>query len=74
MNLIAQFDGGVLACNFTKSSTPPWVFFVFFKLYKWYEIAQSVTFSHDMCVVVFSFDSFLSTLTGVNTEEKSQHR
>ena len=24
------------ACNFTKSSTPPWVFFAFSKLYKWY--------------------------------------
>ena len=22
------------ACNFTKSNTPPWVFFAFFKLYK----------------------------------------
>ena len=23
-----------LACNFTKSNTPPWVFFTFLKLYK----------------------------------------
>ena len=30
-------------CNFTKSSTPPWVFSSFFKLYKWYQIAQSIT-------------------------------
>ena len=22
-------------CNFTKSNTPPWVFFTFLKLYKW---------------------------------------
>ena len=22
-------------CNFTKSNTPPWVVFTFFKLYKW---------------------------------------
>ena len=29
-----------LACNFTKINTPPWVFFTFFKLYKWYQIAQ----------------------------------
>ena len=29
------------ACNFTKSNTPPWVFFVIFKLYKWYQIAQT---------------------------------
>ena len=26
-----------------KSSTPLWVFFTFFKLYKWYQIAQSVS-------------------------------
>ena len=44
--------GGVLlsvklqasACNFTKSNTPPWVFFTFSKLCKWYEIAQSITY------------------------------
>ena len=28
------------ACNFTKINTPPWVFFKFFILYKWYQIAQ----------------------------------
>ena len=29
-----------LACNFTKSNNPPWVFFTFFKLCEWYQIAQ----------------------------------
>ena len=32
-----------LACNFTKSNTPPLVFFTFFKLYGWYQIAQRTT-------------------------------
>ena len=32
------------ACNFPKINTPPWVFFMFFKLYKWYQIAQRITF------------------------------
>ena len=27
-------------CNFTESNTPPWVFF---ELYKWYQIAQCIT-------------------------------
>ena len=31
------------ACNFTKSKTPPRVFFMFLKLYKWYQISQSIT-------------------------------
>ena len=31
-------------CNFTKINTPPWVFFMFFELYKWYEIAQHITY------------------------------
>ena len=43
--------GGVLrlvklqaeVCNFTKSDTPPWVFFMFFKLCKWYQIVQRTT-------------------------------
>ena len=33
-----------LDCNFTKSSTPPWLFFTVFKLYKWHQIAQSITY------------------------------
>ena len=32
------------ACNFTKINIPPWVFFAFFKLYKWYQIAQRITY------------------------------
>ena len=39
--------GGLLllvACNFTKSVTPPWVFFTFFKFCKWYQIAKIVTY------------------------------
>ena len=27
----------------TKSNTPPWMFFTFFKLYKWYQITQRIT-------------------------------
>ena len=30
-----------LACKFIKINTPPWMFFAFFKLYKWYQIAQA---------------------------------
>ena len=28
-------------CNFTKSSTPPWVLFKFLNFYKWYQIVVS---------------------------------
>ena len=30
--------------TFVKSNTPSWVFFTFFKLNKWYQIAQRITF------------------------------
>ena len=33
------------ARNFTKSNTPPWVFFMFLKLYKCYQITQNITYS-----------------------------
>ena len=33
------------ACNFAKRNTPPWMFFIFFKLYKWYQIAQRITYN-----------------------------
>ena len=36
--------GGVLvACNSTKSNTPPWLFLKFLKLYKRYQIEQRIT-------------------------------
>ena len=45
---VKNTHGGVFllvkACNFTKSSIPPWVFFTLFKLYKWYQIAQNITY------------------------------
>ena len=34
-----------LACNFTKINTPPCVFFTFFKLCKWFQIAQRITYA-----------------------------
>ena len=27
-----------------ESNTPPWVFFTFFKLYKWHQIAENITY------------------------------
>ena len=30
--------------GFTKSNTPLWVFFTFFNLYKWYQIAQNILY------------------------------
>ena len=41
-------NGGVLLLVFTKSNTPPWVFFTFSKLYKWYKIAQSIKYDANM--------------------------
>ena len=45
---VKNTHGGVLlllkACNFTKSSTPPWVFFTFFTWYKWYQITQNILY------------------------------
>ena len=48
---VKNTHGGVLplvklhasANNFAKSNTPPWVFFTFFKLCKWYQIVQWIT-------------------------------
>ena len=29
-----------------KSNIPPWAFFTFFKLYKWYQIAQNINYKN----------------------------
>ena len=54
--------GGVLvlvkllakACNFIKSNIPPWAFSTFLKLYKWYQIAQRITYSSLMMIPVLA--------------------
>ena len=45
-------------CNFTKLNTSPWVFFVFFKLFKWYQIAQRIT-------IIFSAEQVVGSLINV---------
>ena len=40
-NLLAEAE----AWNLTNSNTTPWVFFTFFKLYKWYRIMQSIIYN-----------------------------
>ena len=32
------------ACNFTNNNTLPWVLCTFFKLHKWYQIAERITY------------------------------
>ena len=44
---VKNTHGGVLILV-TKINTPPWVF-TFFKLYRWYQIAQRITFSNNWC-------------------------
>ena len=47
---VKNTHGGVLllvkmqaSSNFTKSNTPPRMFFTFLKLHKWYQIAQNIS-------------------------------
>ena len=56
----------------TKSNTPSWVFFTFLKLYKWYQIARSITYLG----YFFLFHSVISPyMQGLNeTKEKPNDR
>ena len=47
-NTLQPHTAKLKPCNFTKSNTTPWVFFTFFKLYKWHQIAQNITYVCDM--------------------------
>ena len=46
---VKKTHGGVSLLVKLRANTPPWVCFMFFKLYKWYQIAQNITYwlSHD---------------------------
>ena len=76
--------GGVLllvklqseACNFTKDNTGPWVFFTFFKLYKRYQIAQSITNVSKFLSMKWAhleFDLLLDTLYFVRECSATNH-
>ena len=39
-------------CNFTESNTHPWMFFTFFKSFKWYQITQSISRGHTKSSVI----------------------
>ena len=34
----------VKVCNFIKINTPPWFFLTSFKLFKWHQMAQNITY------------------------------
>ena len=39
------------SCSFNKSNTFPWVFFTFFRLHKWSQIVQSVSYTFNLFYV-----------------------
>ena len=57
---VENTHGGVLILvKFTKIDTPPWVFLAFFKLYKWYQIAQRITnVVLSIIIITFSVNAF----------------
>ena len=48
--------------NFTNSNAPPWVFFTFFKLHKWSQITQSITYKTLKVYLCFSDGSYHSSV------------
>ena len=51
------------SANFsTKINTPLWVFFTLFKLYKWYQIAQRITYRNDPASFWYVFPPSLGIL------------
>ena len=48
--------------NFTNSNAPPWVFFMFFKLHKWSQITQSITYKTLKVYLCFSDGSYHSSV------------
>ena len=49
-------------------NTPPWVFFTFFKLYKWYQIAQRIT------IIFICFVSCLIDVNNLKSSGNTDHR
>ena len=62
-NMKNAHGGWLLLVNLqaSKSNTPTWVLFTFFKLYKWYQIAQRITYKR--CSSVYCKLSNIKTWT-----------
>ena len=50
-------------CNFTKSNNSPWVFLTILKLYKWYQIVQSI--SNKVLALHLAYEKFRSSRSEV---------
>ena len=48
-----------------KINTPPWIFFTFFKLYKWYQIALRITYSNYCPLTWMCHKRTLNNKTGI---------
>ena len=68
MILLVKLQSSVY--NFTKSYTPSWMFFTFFKLYKWYQIAQCIT----CCWRVFVTVSFIPSWDLLVQSQQYKHQ
>ena len=69
---VARFGTIWLACNFTKINTPPWVFFTFFKLCKWYLIAQRIILLK-VTLLHGCFSRFLNCTNGTRSHKTSHN-
>ena len=56
----------IKSCSFTKSNTTPWMFFMLFKLYRWYQIAKRITIQHEKAIVICSSKLILICITLVD--------
>ena len=74
--------GGVLilvtlqaeACSFTKINTPPWVFFTFFKLYKYYQIARRTTHDEVQIIVTKYWRVIIYEEVGCTRQQKDSRK
>ena len=59
-------------CNLTKSNTPPWVvFFTFFKLYRWYQIAIISQIWNHLAMEVHKYrNNYLVSLESFSSKTK----
>ena len=46
-------------CYFYKTNIPAWMFFMFFKLYRWYQVAQHIPF--------FNIDNIIDSLQQISS-------
>ena len=63
----------LVACNFTNNNNLLWVLFTFFKLYKWYQIAERITYVEQQGTLLWNIQENTIYYLWIKIDSRERH-